>query len=164
MVALVVLAIGFGVIERLWPARRQRRWREGMWTDLAYWFATPLLSRIATFAAFVGVAVTFALLAREPLDRAHLDALLHRETWFTAQPHWLQAVMALAIGDLVGYWMHRAFHARRLWPFHAVHHSSVDLIFGTFYMPADRVPSELGASPPVPTGILRQLKYPFGVR
>jgi sterol desaturase/sphingolipid hydroxylase (fatty acid hydroxylase superfamily) len=27
----------------------------------------------------------------------------------------------------VGYWMHRWFHGRRLWRFHAVHHSSVDL-------------------------------------
>src|SRR5262249_31281975 len=29
--------------------------------------------------------------------------------------------------DFISYWLHRAFHGRRLWPFHAVHHSSVDL-------------------------------------
>ena len=29
--------------------------------------------------------------------------------------------------DFIGYWLHRAFHQRKLWPFHAIHHSSVEL-------------------------------------
>jgi sterol desaturase/sphingolipid hydroxylase (fatty acid hydroxylase superfamily) len=33
----------------------------------------------------------------------------------------------LLLGDLVGYWVHRLFHGRRLWRFHAVHHGSKDL-------------------------------------
>ena len=31
------------------------------------------------------------------------------------------------LGDLLGYWIHRAFHSRTLWKFHAVHHSSTQL-------------------------------------
>jgi sterol desaturase/sphingolipid hydroxylase (fatty acid hydroxylase superfamily) len=42
-------------------------------------------------------------------------------------PLWLQAIVILVLGDFIGYWMHRAFHGRRLWRFHAIHHSSVDL-------------------------------------
>ena len=33
----------------------------------------------------------------------------------------------LILGDFIGYWMHRAFHGRRLWRFHAIHHASQDL-------------------------------------
>ena len=44
-----------------------------------------------------------------------------------ASPLSLQAVLILALVDFVGYWMHRWLHGRRLWRFHAVHHSSVDL-------------------------------------
>ena len=40
---------------------------------------------------------------------------------------WLQAIAVLLLGDLIGYWMHRCFHGARLWRFHAVHQSSVDL-------------------------------------
>jgi len=29
--------------------------------------------------------------------------------------------------DFIGYWLHRAFHGERLWLFHAIHHSSVEL-------------------------------------
>ena len=35
-----------------------------------------------------------------------------------------------------------------------------DLIFGTFFMPADRVPSNFGVDDPVPDGFLHQLVYP----
>jgi sterol desaturase/sphingolipid hydroxylase (fatty acid hydroxylase superfamily) len=42
-------------------------------------------------------------------------------------PQWLQAISILIAGDLIGYWMHRAFHRGRLWRYHAVHHSSQEL-------------------------------------
>ena len=32
--------------------------------------------------------------------------------------------MCLLLADFLAYWTHRVFHARWLWPFHAVHHSS----------------------------------------
>src|SRR5690606_3852647 len=44
-----------------------------------------------------------------------------------SQPLWLQAIEILVIGDLVAYWMHRWFHGRGLWKFHAIHHCSKDL-------------------------------------
>jgi sterol desaturase/sphingolipid hydroxylase (fatty acid hydroxylase superfamily) len=42
-------------------------------------------------------------------------------------PFWLQAIMMLVLADFAGYWTHRAFHRRRLWKFHAIHHSSETL-------------------------------------
>jgi len=43
------------------------------------------------------------------------------------QPTWLMAIEMLVFGDLIAYWLHRAFHGGRLWPFHAIHHSSHEL-------------------------------------
>jgi sterol desaturase/sphingolipid hydroxylase (fatty acid hydroxylase superfamily) len=42
-------------------------------------------------------------------------------------PLWLQAILILVVGDFIGYWSHRWFHSRRLWKFHAIHHSSTEL-------------------------------------
>jgi len=39
----------------------------------------------------------------------------------------MQAVQMIVVIDFVGYWLHRAFHQKRLWPFHAIHDSSVEL-------------------------------------
>lgn len=36
-----------------------------------------------------------------------------------------------------------------------------DILFGTWYMPRDRVPESFGAVTPVPHGLLAQLLYPF---
>jgi len=37
------------------------------------------------------------------------------------------------IVDLLGYWTHRLYHTRFLWPFHSVHHSQENLTFVTIY-------------------------------
>jgi sterol desaturase/sphingolipid hydroxylase (fatty acid hydroxylase superfamily) len=43
------------------------------------------------------------------------------------QPLWLQAIEVLILADFIFYWVQRAFHGGRLWPFHAVHHSPTQL-------------------------------------
>ena len=42
-------------------------------------------------------------------------------------PGGLQALAMVVIGDFIGYWTHRAFHAGWPWRVHAVHHSSARL-------------------------------------
>jgi sterol desaturase/sphingolipid hydroxylase (fatty acid hydroxylase superfamily) len=37
-----------------------------------------------------------------------------------------------------------------------------DIVFGTYYMPKDRVPKQFGTDTPVPTGLIGQLLFPFG--
>src|SRR5258706_12610222 len=127
VVGLVILSIGFGLIETFWPAVPKKRWRRGMWTDIAYWFVTPLVSKTLALVAVAIVAVVAAAVAGMPIDGEHVKAFVHRSTWFTGLPLALQVVILMLLIDLLAYWMHRAFHRVRLWRFHAVHHSSKDL-------------------------------------
>jgi sterol desaturase/sphingolipid hydroxylase (fatty acid hydroxylase superfamily) len=39
----------------------------------------------------------------------------------------MQAAQLIVVIDFIGYWLHRAFHGNKLWSFHAIHHSSVEL-------------------------------------
>jgi sterol desaturase/sphingolipid hydroxylase (fatty acid hydroxylase superfamily) len=39
-----------------------------------------------------------------------------------------------------------------------------DILFGTYYMPADRRPTSFGTVTPVPDGLLGQLTFPFRSR
>ena len=125
-VALGVLSLLFWAVERIFAARpSQPRFyrRRGFWTDIVYWFATPLLTRSVSQ---IGLAVILVLLYRT--DESGLRALLAtRDNWITAQPLGVQVAALLLFGDLIGYWVHRAFHRQRLCKFHAVHHSSRDL-------------------------------------
>jgi sterol desaturase/sphingolipid hydroxylase (fatty acid hydroxylase superfamily) len=125
-VALLILSAFFWLVESLFAANpRQPRviGRRGLGTDLVYWFTTPLLTQTI---AQIGLAVILMILYRK--DVAGIRAMLaSRDALLARQPLGLQAVEMLVIGDFIGYWTHRWFHSRRLWKFHAIHHSSEDL-------------------------------------
>jgi sterol desaturase/sphingolipid hydroxylase (fatty acid hydroxylase superfamily) len=124
-VGFVLLLVAFRAIEFLRPrARRLPILRRGFRTDLAYWVCTPLVTRAVVRIAVLIAAVPVALLAYGKLDR---DLIQHGFGPAAGVPLWLQAIAILLISDAAGYWMHRGFHGRRLWRFHAVHHSSQDL-------------------------------------
>ena len=248
----VVLLLAFRALQLLRPRdKRMPLLRRGFWTDLAYWAFTPLVTKAVTRAVVIIAIVPVALLAYGKVDK---DLLLHGFGPGARLPLWLQAVLILVLGDFIGYWMHRWFHGERLWRFHAVHHSSVDLdwlsavrlhpvndalmrvagavpllalglapvalagvapvltlmailvhanldwdwgplravvasprfhrwhhtdeasardknfagllplwdiLFGTYYMPKDRLPQQFGTESPVPPGLLGQLLFPF---
>ena len=121
---LVLLAV-FRLVELLRaPHRRLPVLRRGFGTDLAYWVFTPFVTRMVTRLAVGAVIAPIALLAY-----GTVDADLIRQGFGPASrlPLWLQAIAILVAGDFLGYWMHRWFHGRRLWSFHAIHHSSRDL-------------------------------------
>ena len=125
-VGLGVLSLIFWLVESLFSAnpKQPRSFRRrGFGTDLVYWFATPLLTRSVST---VGLAVILMLIYRT--DAESIRAMLeNRDTWLGSQPAWIQVPAMLLVGDLLAYWLHRAFHGGRLWRFHAVHHSSQDL-------------------------------------
>jgi sterol desaturase/sphingolipid hydroxylase (fatty acid hydroxylase superfamily) len=125
----VILALLFGALEGLFPARVQRRLRAGFLTDLGYWFFTPLVTRVITQAAVVMVFVAIALKLGAPLEKSAVKTTLENyRTPLTGWPQWAQAIAVLFAGDLIGYWGHRMFHrVPLLWPFHAVHHGSKEL-------------------------------------
>ena len=252
LIGFVVLLLAFRALQFLRPRdKRLPLLRRGFWTDLAYWAFTPLVTKAVTRAVVIIAVVPVALLAYGKVDK---DLLLHGFGPAARLPLWLQAVLILVLGDFIGYWMHRWFHGERLWRFHAVHHSSVDLdwlsavrlhpvndalmrvagavpllalglapvalagvapvltlmailvhanldwdwgplravvasprfhrwhhtdeasardknfaallplwdiLFGTYYMPKDRLPQQFGTESPVPPGLLGQLLFPF---
>ena len=53
--------------------------------------------------------------------------------WASKWPLWGQALAVIVAIDFVQYWLHRGFHGRTLWPFHAIHHSAEELDWTTTY-------------------------------
>ena len=125
LIGFVVLLMAFRALQLLRPREaRLPLLRRGIWTDLAYWAFTPFVTKTITRLSVFSAIVPVALLAYGRVDK---ELLLHGFGPASRLPLWLQAALILVLGDLIGYWMHRAFHGARLWRFHAVHHSSVDL-------------------------------------
>ncbi|HLZ00523.1 MAG TPA: sterol desaturase family protein [Bradyrhizobium sp.] len=125
VISFIVLLVAFRSLELLRPSdKRLPVLRRGFWTDLVYWAFTPLVTRVVTGLGVAAVAVPIAHLIYGHFDR---NLIVHGYGPASRLPLWLQAIAILLLGDFIGYWMHRAFHGRRLWRFHAVHHSSVDL-------------------------------------
>jgi sterol desaturase/sphingolipid hydroxylase (fatty acid hydroxylase superfamily) len=124
LIGFLVLSLAFFLIERAFAAqKRQKVFRAGYKTDLIYWIFTPLVSKTITR---ISVAIVLAvMLGVRPQELP--AALFERDTWVTRLPLWAQIISLLVIGDFIGYWMHRLFHGRRLWRFHAVHHCSTEL-------------------------------------
>lgn len=121
--AFVALTLFYWALAQVWPSiRGQKVLRKGFWTDCVYWLWTPIVTKAVTPLA-IGIAifpiVTFFGLHYASLAQGH-GPLSH-------QPLWLQGIEVFVVGDFLGYWQHRFFHGARLWPFHAVHHSSTEL-------------------------------------
>ncbi|MEA3210683.1 MAG: hypothetical protein QOE70_3740 [Chthoniobacter sp.] len=124
-IAFVALTLIFWVVEFFWPGvPAQRKLRRGYLLDTLYWFFTPLITKSVTQIGVLVVLVPTMLLLGRSLDHATVAAGYGP---ILALPKWLQAVAILVLGDFIAYWSHRWFHGRRLWPFHAVHHSSQEL-------------------------------------
>lgn len=125
LLALAVLALCFGVLERWRPAVPGQRWlRAGVRVDLLYWLLTPVLTRTVTRVGVVLALVPlFALLGR-PLTR---ESLLAGVGPLAQSSLPAQALAIIVLGDLVGYWLHRWFHRGWPWRVHAIHHSSEQL-------------------------------------
>jgi sterol desaturase/sphingolipid hydroxylase (fatty acid hydroxylase superfamily) len=124
-IAFVVLLVVFQGLQLLRPKdKRLPVLRRGFWTDLVYWGFTPFVTRAITRASVVVAIVPVALLIYGKVDK---DLILNGFGPLSRLPLWVQALGILVLGDFIGYWMHRAFHGGRLWRFHAIHHSTVDL-------------------------------------
>lgn len=135
LLALLALGVGFGLLERRFGPRPRRPWwkRPGTRTDVAWWMLAPLVTRTITRVVVVAGLVLAVLLAHGDVatlkaelaagrlpDVSPLGLGARLRTW----PFAVQLLVGLFVADLGGYASHRAFHGRRLWRFHAVHHSS----------------------------------------
>ena len=127
VVSLLVLGLVFLLIERMSPAQRgQRIFRRGFWLDFSYWFFTPLVTGFITRVAVVLAALPLVALLGLSWDVLKNHAY-HGFGWISRQWLGLQALEIFFMADLLGYGMHRLFHGRRLWSFHAVHHGSTEV-------------------------------------
>lgn len=115
----------FAVLEWAFAANpAQKRLRAGFKTDLVYWFTTPLFFKaVSTFGTAVFLSILYH--TKPPQLKALFDT---RQTWVTVHlPLALQILSLLVIADIMSYWLHRLFHGKKLWKFHAVHHCSEEL-------------------------------------
>lgn len=122
---LLVLSVIFFLIEKIKPCNRHiRYWRGGMLTDTLYAFINPILNRLmATILLTLGASLVFY----GESEQAISGYLAYGYGPIGGLPIWLQAALMMFAADLMLYWLHRLFHTRHLWPFHAIHHSSEEL-------------------------------------
>jgi sterol desaturase/sphingolipid hydroxylase (fatty acid hydroxylase superfamily) len=127
--AMLVAAAVFIPFERLVGLRPgQRTFRRGWATDVLTGFINGLLLYAAVLIVLGGVDAVAASCA--PQLRG----------WIETRPFLAQCLLALALGDLGVYGIHRLEHTVPwLWRFHAVHHSAeeMDWLVGFRFHPVD---------------------------
>jgi sterol desaturase/sphingolipid hydroxylase (fatty acid hydroxylase superfamily) len=110
--------------------------------------ATPEVRTNLLLFTFDVIAVTpllvLALGAISTLMQQSGIRLIAPDTW-SALPFWLVTLIAVVIGDFVGYWRHRLEHTPLLWPAHAIHHSDTAMTWttGVRFHPINRLTTAL---------------------
>src|SRR5712691_6363185 len=105
-------------------------------TDLAYWFVVPVFTRFLRIGLLVlGAALLFDIHGAQAI----IDFYENGHGPWARLPFWAQVAVYLVLSDFLLYWIHRIFHGRRMWKYHAVHHSSehVDWISAARFHPVN---------------------------
>lgn len=129
VVSLLFLLFVFGLIEHVFGNKRgQLPRKHELLLDVVHAAFNQIVTRWLTAVAALALAI--AILT--PLVISGVDALDANGQFkgfgpVGTAPLWIQCLAAIILGDFLLYWIHRLFHRRRLWPFHAVHHSSQQL-------------------------------------
>ncbi len=122
----LVLAAAFTVLAAFWACNPGKPWwrKRDLVTDLCYWLLIPVIGRYLRIGLLVlGAAVLFGITTSEGLvafyDNGHGP--------LAALPLAAQMIVFLIGQDLIMYGTHRWFHGRKMWKYHAVHHSTEEL-------------------------------------
>ncbi|MGY3697456.1 sterol desaturase/sphingolipid hydroxylase (fatty acid hydroxylase superfamily) [Bradyrhizobium sp. USDA 3240] len=107
----------FVPIERLFAARRQKIFRRGLLTDMAFQFVNGWLILLGVI-----VIVAIAILVNQSLLPTAVKQAID------GFPYLVQVLLVILIGDFGVYWTHRILHAvPAMWHIHAVHHAVEEL-------------------------------------
>jgi len=109
------------VLERLFPYKEQKLFREGFFTDF-FWYTLVQ-------SYFLGLVIKW--LAIDVIDRYSGISRLHL---ISSWPVWLQLGVLFVVHDFYIYWFHRLQHTNRwFWRIHEAHHSvrNVDWLAGS---------------------------------
>jgi sterol desaturase/sphingolipid hydroxylase (fatty acid hydroxylase superfamily) len=145
----LILTVVFGILEKLFPSiRNQPRLRKGVWLDTFYWFFTPMAIQILDIAAMAALFLPIYVLLGRSLA---IDDILKGYGPLAQLPLWEQGIIAIVVGDFVGYWVHRLNHSRQLWDYHAIHHSSeiMDWLTAVRLHPVNDMIAKVGQASPV---------------
>ena len=122
----------FGVLARIWPCNRGQPTFVSKETadNVLYYFVSTLFYTGLT----VGVAAWLVRAVATPADAtAAMKAINSGYGVLHRLPLIAQIAIIFLVTDILQYWLHRAFHSRGLWPFHAVHHSARQVDWTTAY-------------------------------
>lgn len=109
---------------------RKPWWRNpGLSIDGFYAVLNALLAPYLSSAVAVALALTLTLF----LPTTEVIEILRGRGLLANLPFLAQCALYLALSDFFLYWIHRAFHRKILWPFHAIHHASEEVDWTTGY-------------------------------
>jgi sterol desaturase/sphingolipid hydroxylase (fatty acid hydroxylase superfamily) len=122
----IALAAVFTFLTAFWACNPGQPWwrKPDIMTDLCYWFIIPVVTRFLRIGLLiVGAAALFGITTADGLvafyDNGHGP--------LSEFPLAVQMVIFLVGEDFILYWTHRWFHGRKMWKYHAVHHSTEEL-------------------------------------
>jgi sterol desaturase/sphingolipid hydroxylase (fatty acid hydroxylase superfamily) len=131
VIGMVVLALIFIPLERLFALRPRRILRAGWRTDVVHYLINGAALKVGIVIAVAVVGTVLRAFVPPPVRAA-----------IAASPGWAQIVAALAIATVGGYAGHRAAHeVPLLWRFHRVHHSvrEMDWLAASHLHPLDQI-------------------------
>lgn len=118
--ALYFLVLGILLKRRAFFGDLRRVWREsGLNLQITLFDTLFVLPLIAVIAGWLSAQIAGK-------DRALVDP-----AFWDNVPAILVVLIAVFVGDFIGYWRHRLEHTAILWPSHAVHHSDTQMTWLT---------------------------------